>query len=367
MTGSSDTAPAAPSGAGLIRHPGRRLVLPAVSVAAAGAAMVVLATQANGEVLDYGVGIVPAVVPWLSACLSVAVAAVGLSERRASSAAGSLLMGALVVATAWSVVMLPFYALRIVGLVPLPLSGWGFILRLLLLVAAAAALFPVLRARRVRQVRCPTCRRVLPGRLDRVPRWPAAVAVAFALLYPVLRTVWALGGTFGTTGEPLELDPAVAWGAAIVGWTLVAFTVLLLVGRGPRWARALFGLGGLVVGLALTVVGALAATLAATQLATEGLQSSQDDGLMTWVFLLVYGSWFLAGLGVIAGSWRYWARRRVVVRRAGPSWGRDVEVANIATPIDRSGLDLRSRACGLVERTWDTSRQRTRPRRDAPS
>ena len=136
--------------------------------------MVILATQMNDMMLDYGVGMVPAVVPWLSACLSVAVAAAGLSERRVTSAAVSLLMGALVVVTAWSVAMLPFDSLRIVGLVPLPLSGWGLGLRLLLVVAAAAALIPVLRARRARQVRCPTCRRVLPGRLDRVRqrKWP---------------------------------------------------------------------------------------------------------------------------------------------------------------------------------------------------
>lgn len=120
--------------------------------------MVLLADQANDWMLDYGVGIVPAVVPWLSACLSVAVVAVGLGERRASSAAGSLLMGALVVVTAWSVAMFPFDALRVVRLVPLP--------------------------------------------------------------YPVLRTGWALGGTFGTTGDPLDLDPVLAWGAAIAGVAL---------------------------------------------------------------------------------------------------------------------------------------------------
>jgi hypothetical protein len=272
--------------------------------------MVLLATQASAELLDYGVGVVPVVVPWLAASLAVVVAVVGLSERRALSAAGSLLMGALVVLTAWSVAMLPFDALRIVRLVPLPLSGSGLGLRLLLLVAGAAALLPALRARRARQGRCPACRRVLPGRLDRLPRWPAVVAVVFALPYPVLRIVWALGGTFGTTGEPLDLDAAVAWGAAIAGSTLVAFAIVLLVGKGPPWARAVLGLGGLVLGVALTVIGGLAAALALTMLATEGAQSSPGAGLVTWTFLLVYGSWFVAGLGVIAGSWRYWARRR---------------------------------------------------------
>ncbi len=310
MAGSPGIAPADSSRSELMPYPGRRLALPALAVAAAVAATLVLATQATGEMLDYSVGIVPPVVPGLAAGLAVAMAALGLSERRASSAAGSLLLGALVIVTAWSITMLPFDLLRIVGLVPLPLSGLGLGLRLLLLIAGAAALVPALRARRARQERCPACRRVLPGTLDRMPRWTAGVAVVFALPYPVLRTVWALGGTFGTTGEPLDLDPAVAWGAAIVGWALVAFTVVLLVGRGPRWARALLGLGGLVAGLALAVNGGLAATLAVTVLATEGLQSSQGDELMTWTFVLVYGSWFVAGLGIIAGSWRYWAHRR---------------------------------------------------------
>ena len=310
MTGSSEIAPADPTGAGFIRHPSRRFVLPALTVAAAGAAMVVLASQANAWMLDYGVGIVPAVVPWLAACLAVAVAALGLAERRASSAGGSLLMGALVVVTAWSIAMLPFDALRIVRLVPLPLSGWGLSLRLLLLVAGAAALVPALRAQRARQGRCPACRRVLPGKLDTLPRWPVVLAVVFALPYPVLRIVWALGGTFGTTGQPLDLDPALAWGVVVPGVGLVAFTLVLLVGKGPPWARALLGLGGLVAGLALTVIGGLAAARSVSLLATEGLQSTQGDELMTWTFLLVYGSWFVAGLGVMAGSWRYWAHRR---------------------------------------------------------
>jgi hypothetical protein len=256
------------------------------------------------------VGVLPAIVPWLAAVLAIAAAVVASREDRAVSAPAPLLLGALAVTTAWSVVMLPFDVLRIVGLVPLPLSLAGMSLRLLLLAAGAAVLVPALQDRRTRQARCPSCRRVVPGRLDRVPRWPGVIAVVAALVYPVLRTVWALGGTFGTSGEPLELDPAVAWGAAGAGWLLVAFTVVLLVGRGPRWARALFGLGGVAAGLAMTVVGAVAAALAASMLATEGLRSTQGDGLMTWTFLLVYASWFVAGLGIIAGGWRYWARRR---------------------------------------------------------
>src|SRR5512134_3177473 len=107
------------------------------------------------------------------------------------------------------------------------------------------------------------------------------------------------------------MDPAVAWGAAIVGGLLVASTVLLLVGRGPLWARALFGLGGLIAGAGLTTIGGLAAFGTLTMLAAQGSGSSPGAaGLMTWTFALVYGSWFVAGLGVLVGSWRYWAYRR---------------------------------------------------------
>lgn len=310
MAGSSTITPVDPSGAGLIRFPSRRLALPALTVAAAGAAITVLSTQVDDQTLDYGVGIVPTVVPWLAAGLSIVLAIVGSSERLSSSSGTSVLMGALGVLTAWSVTMLPFDALRVVRLVPLPLSGWGVVLRVLLLVAATTALVPVLRAQRARMERCSTCGRVVPGRLDAMPRWPAVVALIFALPYPVLRVVWALGGTFGTTGEPLDLEPTVAWGAAIAGLGLVGFAVLLLVGKGPSWARALFGLGGLLAGTGLTVIGALAASLALTTLAADGLDASPGSGLAAWTFLIVYGSWFVAGLGVLAASWRYWARRR---------------------------------------------------------
>ena len=310
MASSSEMAPADRPQARLRRSANRRFLLPVVSVVAAGAAMLVLATQTNDEMLDYSVGIVPAIVPWLSACLSVSVTVVGLGERRALSAVGSVLIGALLVTTAWSVAMLPFDVLRIVGLVPLPLSGWGFVMRLLLVVAATAALVPAMRIRRTHQGRCPACQRVLPGALDTLPRWPVVVALVASLVYPTLRTIWALGGTFGTTGEPLDLDPAIAWGVVIAGLVLVALTLGLLVGRGPLWARALFGLGGLVAGVGLTVIGGLGAVASAKLLVTEGFQSSQGDDLMTWTFLIVYGSWFIAGLGVMVGSWRYWAHRR---------------------------------------------------------
>lgn len=306
------TAPIGPSPAmgEVARHRRQALVLPVLAVLASSAAMVMLARQSDGQTLDYGVGLIPAAVPWVASCLSVVVALASLSARRVSSTAGSVLVGALLVATAWSVVILPLDAFRAVGLAP-PLNAWGATTRLVLSVGAAFALVAALTVRRASVGRCPECRRVLPGRLDRLPRWPVVVAVAFALVYPTLRVGWALGGTFGTAGEPLDLDPAVAWGAALAGAGLVAFTVVLLVGRGPLWVRALLGLGGVVLGVLMAAAGGLAGLKAATDLATEGLQSVlPDSGLMTWTFVVVYGSWFVAGIGIIVGGLRFWAHRR---------------------------------------------------------
>jgi hypothetical protein len=139
------------------------------------------------------VGIVPAVVPRLSACLSLVLVAVGSRERWAGSAPVSALIGLVVVVTSWAIAMLPFDVLRIVRLVPLPLSTGGFTLRVLLLIAAAGALVPILVIGRACPERCPACRRTLPGQLDRLPRWPAVVAVVFALPYPALWVHWAIG------------------------------------------------------------------------------------------------------------------------------------------------------------------------------
>jgi len=302
------------------RRPGsalRHVVLPALAIAAACAAMLMLARQADDTTLDYAVGIVPALVPWAAACLSIGVAVWGLGGRDASSAGGSLLLGGLLLATAWSVVMLPFDALRLVGLVPLPLSEWGAATRLVLLVAGAAALVPSLQARWTGQGRCPVCQRVLPGRLDKLPRWPVGLAVAAALVYPALRLVWALGGTFGTAGEPLHMDAAVAWGTVFAGASLVAFATVLLIGRGPLWIRALLGLGGTAAGFMLAITGGLGAVKAASTLANEGLDSVTGD-LMTWTFVVVYGSWFVAGVGIAVGGWRFLAHRRDGCAGCGP-------------------------------------------------
>lgn len=182
MTVSPSVAPVQPSRTGRIHPSPGRLVLATLTVGAAATAAIVLATRADGEALDYGVGVVPVLVPWLAAGLAVVLALIGWRQRWAASVVGSLFLGALILLTAWSIVMLPFDLLRIVGLVPLPLSGWGLALRLLLLLAAAASIIPALQGRKGHQRRCPACGRVLPASLDRLPRWPMVVALVAALV-----------------------------------------------------------------------------------------------------------------------------------------------------------------------------------------
>jgi hypothetical protein len=294
---------------GVTHHPRRALALPVVAIVASGAAMTMLARQSDAATLDYDVGVVPGAAPWLAAGLSIVTAVACLGGRRLSSSVWSLLLGGLVLVTAWSVVIVPFDALRAVGLAP-PLNPWGAATRLLLLVGSACALVAGQRARRVGQARCAVCRRVLPGRLDRLPRWPVGLAVAAALVYPALRLVWALRGTFGTAGAPLEMDAAVAWSPVGAGAAFVAFTVILFVGRGPTRARAVFGLGGVLAGLLLAMAGGLGALRAASDLASGVTQPAGEHDLMTWTFVVVYGSWLVAGLGTMVGGWRYWSHRR---------------------------------------------------------
>lgn len=288
---------------------GARWLLPAVAVLAAAAAMLILASRSDPGTLDYGVGIVPAAVPWVAAGVVIGIAVVSLTPW-VTSGVGTALVGVLVLTTGWSLSVLLFDALRAVRLVPLPLNGWGLALRLLLLLGVAAALRPAFRARASTQGRCPACHRALPGALARVPRWPAAAGVVFALPYPVIRMIWILGGTLGTTGGPVDVDKTLQLGMAGAGVVLVVLAVILLVDRGPTWLRTLLGLGGLVVGAGLSATFGPAAAGFASRLLAPGAETAPAAGLMPWVFLLFYGSWFLAGIGVALGGLRYWTRRR---------------------------------------------------------
>lgn len=152
------------------------------------------------------------------------------------------------------------------------------------------------------------------GALARMPRWPAWVAVLFALPYPVLRTVWASGGTLGTTDGPLDMPAWLAWGVVVAGALLVVLAVVLLVARGPVWFRAPLGFGGVALGLVLAFVGAAGTVMTLDAVAGgRAVEAAGNSGLAWWAFLVVYGSWCVTGLGLVASGLRCWAVRR-------PAW-----------------------------------------------
>jgi hypothetical protein len=145
----------------------------------------------------------------------------------------------------------------------------------------------------------------------RVATWYGYAALAFALPYPVLKTWWALGGDFGLRWPGADgLAGSFALWLPAVPWLLAATLSLLLVVT-PRWLprRPLLAVGW----FASVVVATFG--LAACVAFVSGLLAGDVDsgGMATWVFGLVYGSWFL--WAIAAGA----ATRSYQLRSAAPS------------------------------------------------
>ena len=120
--------------------------------------------------------------------------------------------------------------------------------------------------------------------------WYAYAAFAFALPYPVLRTIWALGGTIGLShpgaaGEGFEpLLLAIPWLAA------AALSLLLISPR--RWpSRRLLLLAGWSATAMVAMIGPAALWAFVSTFFSDGFTGA--EGIDPWVFGLFYGSWFL--------------------------------------------------------------------------
>jgi hypothetical protein len=140
----------------------------------------------------------------------------------------------------------------------------------------------------------------------RVATWYGYAALALALPYPVLKTWWALGGDFGLrwpgadglAGSFTLWLPAVPW--------LLAATLSLLLVMTPHWLprRPLLAAGW----LASVVVATFG--LSACSAFVIGLLRGdvESGGMATWVFGLVYGSWFLWAIAAGAATRSYQLR-----------------------------------------------------------
>ncbi len=140
--------------------------------------------------------------------------------------------------------------------------------------------------------------------------WYGYAAFVLALPYPVLRAVWALGGTPGLS-RPGAGGQGYAPLLLAIPWVLAAALSLFLV---PTWrwmprrlllvagwtATAIVGMIGPAAGWSL--VSALAAPVA------PALPGAKAPGIATWVFALFYGSWFLWAIAAAAATRSYQLR-----------------------------------------------------------
>ncbi len=140
----------------------------------------------------------------------------------------------------------------------------------------------------------------------RTALWCGMAALALALPYPLLKTWWALGGSFGLRWPGADglagsfglWLPAVPWLAAAV--------LSLCLALAPRWMpRRLL----LVAGWSATVVAASFGPAACWAL-VHGLADGTADlgGMHAWVYGLVYGSWLLWAIVAAAATRAYQLR-----------------------------------------------------------
>jgi len=140
--------------------------------------------------------------------------------------------------------------------------------------------------------------------------WYGYAAFVLALPYPVLRAVWAIGGTPGLS-RPGAGGEGYAPLVLAIPWVAAAILSLLLV---PTWhwmPRRLLLLAGWTATAIVGMIGpaavwALVSALAApAALAPPG---PKTPGMATWVFALFYGSWFLWAIAAGAATRSYQLR-----------------------------------------------------------
>jgi hypothetical protein len=178
------------------------------------------------------------------------------------------------------------------GLMPAGVDWPGLVTRALACAAAVALARLVLSRPAARDTRAAT--------------WYGFAAIALALPYPVLKTYWALGGTLGLRWSGAEgLDGSFALWLPAIPW-LAAATLSLL--RFARW-RWLPRRPLLVAGWFASVVVAMVG-LAGCWAFISGLLGGDTDsgGMATWVFGVVYGSWFLWAIAAAAATLSYQMR-----------------------------------------------------------
>ncbi len=140
--------------------------------------------------------------------------------------------------------------------------------------------------------------------------WYGYAAFALALPYPVLRAVWALGGTPGLS-RPGAGGQGYAPLLLAIPWVLAAILSLLLVPTWRRMPRRLLLVAGWTATALVGMIGPVAVWALVSGLvapAAPAPPGARTPGIATWVFALFYGSWLLFPIAAGAATRSYQLR-----------------------------------------------------------
>ena len=272
-------------------HPYISKVEPGIGIALSAA---VLLAGASAQLVrnrpDYAEAFAPGWLPLAASALAVAGIVIVLNHSvhlprlRRALIWGSLLL------MAWAANGLPIDLLRVAGLIPLSVDWPGLATRALALAAAI-----VLARMALLDSSAPSSTR---------RSWYGYAAFFLALPYPVVRTVWALGGTLGLAWPGAAGQGFAPWLASIP-WLLAGALSLLLASKPTRIPRRLLLAGG----WSATAIVAMIGPAACWSLVTNSMGGESGlEGIATWVPCLFYGSWFLWAIAAGAATRSYQVR-----------------------------------------------------------
>lgn len=270
------------------------------ALAAAGTLGLVVGRPAYAETLT------PAWLPLVAAGLTAAII-VYLNARRAIPRLGLAATWGCLLLLLWTASGLPLDLLRAAsllfpGFMPPGVDWPGMAIRAL----ALAALVVLARHALARR----------PVVSTEPAIWYGYAALVLSLPYPVLKTWWALGGSFGLRWPGADgLAGSFALWLPAVPWLVAAVLSALLIAT-PHWMpRRLLLAGGWSATCLVAVIGPVAClSFVAALIAGDPLETG---GMATWVFGLVYGSWFCWAIAGAAATRSYQVRSRGCAARVG--------------------------------------------------